>query len=407
MAERFDTIVIGAGQAGLAMSYFLKQQGREHLVLERDRVGEAWRSKKWDSFTLVTPNWAVNLPGYAYQGDEPEGFLTRDEVLRHLEEYVALFNPPLRLGVEALALAATEDGFVVESNAGSFIAANVVVATGAFQKPKLPAFSAQISPHIRQLHSSDYRNERELPPGAVLVVGSGQSGCQITEELYHEGRKVYLSTGGAGRMPRRYRGKDIFWWLNEVGMMDRTVDKLPSLAKRFDANPQLTGKGGGRWLNLHQFALDGVTLLGRLKDGRGTQLFFAEDLMENLAKSDKPVGEVKKAVDGYITNRSLEIAEEEPLPDLRAGYEAPVVTELDLDAAGITSMIWACGYTFDFSWVKLPIFDDFGYPTHQRGVTVQPGLYFVGLQWLYKPKSSLLLGVGEDAEHVAAHIASR
>jgi putative flavoprotein involved in K+ transport len=407
MAERFDTIVIGAGQAGLAMSYCLTQLGREHLVLERERVGEAWRSQKWDSFTLVTPNWAVNLPGFAYQGDEPDSYLTREEVVRYLEDYVAFFNPPLRLGVTVTAVQAAEDGFTVESDSGRFAATNVVVATGAFQKPKIPAFSAQISSHIRQLHSSAYRNPAELPAGAILVVGSGQSGCQIAEELYQEGRKVYISTGGAGRMLRRYRGKDIFWWINEIGMMDRTVDKLPSPDKRFDANPQLTGKGGGRWLNLHQFAIDGVTLLGRLKDGSGTRLFFAEDLMENLAKSEKPIGEIKKAVDGYIGKNGLEIAEDEPLPELRAGYESPIVTELDLEEAGITSIVWACGYSFDFSWVKFPIFDTFGYPVQQRGVTAQPGLYFVGLQWLHKPKSSLLLGVGEDAEHIASHIAQR
>jgi putative flavoprotein involved in K+ transport len=407
MAERVDTIVIGAGQAGLAVSYYLTQQGRQHLVLERDRVGEAWRSKKWDSFTLVTPNWAVKLPGFAYQGDDPDGYLTHEEVVHYLEEYAAIFNPPLRLGVTVTSLQEAADGFVVESNAGSFTAANVVVATGAFQKPKIPAFSALLSPHIRQLHSSEYRNSSELPPGAILVVGSGQSGGQITEELYQEGRKVYLSTGGAGRMPRRYRGKDIFWWINEIGMMDRTVDRLPSPEKRFDANPQLTGKGGGRWLDLHQFYLDGVTLLGRMKDGKGTRLFFAEDLMENLAKSDKPIGEVKKAIDGYIDKNSLEIVQEESLPALRAGYDSPIITELDLDEAGIASIIWACGYAFDFSWVKLPIFDEFGYPIQERGITAQPGLYFVGLQWLFKPKSSLLLGVGEDAEYITTHIAAR
>jgi putative flavoprotein involved in K+ transport len=246
-----------------------------------------------------------------------------------------------------------------------------------------------------------------MPPGAILVVGSGQSGCQIAEELYHEGRKVYLSTGGAGRIPRRYRGKDGFWWVNEIGILDRTVDKLPSPDKRFEANPQVSGRGGGRSLNLHQFALDGVTLLGRLRDGKGTQLFFASDLMENLTKADKPFGEIKKAIDGYIAKMGVEIAEEEVLPELDMGYQSAIVTELDLDIVGITSIIWAAGYTFDFSWVKFPIFDEFGYPVQQRGVTAQPGLYFVGLQWLHKPKSSLLLGVGDDAEYIAAHIAER
>jgi putative flavoprotein involved in K+ transport len=358
---------------------------------------------------LVTPNWAVRLPGFVYQEDDPDGFFTREEVVRYLEDYVGLFNPPLRLGVEVMSISAQDGGyaFAVESNMGLFEAANVVVATGAYQKPKIPAFSAQISPHVRQLHSSEYRNSRELPPGAVLVVGSGQSGCQITEELYQEGRKVYLSTGGAGRMPRRYRGKDGFWWVNEIGLLDRTVDKLPSPEKRFEANPQVSGKGGGRVLNLHQFALDGVTLLGRLRDGMGSQLFFAGDLMENLAKADKPTGEIKKAIEGFIEKTGMQVVAEEVVPELLAGYESEIITELDLEAVGINSIIWAAGYTFDFRWVKFPIFDEFGYPIQQRGVTAQPGLYFVGLQWLYKPKSSLLLGVGEDAEYIVAHITQR
>lgn len=208
-------------------------------------------------------------------------------------------------------------------------------------------------------------------------------------------------------MPRRYRGKDIFWWLNHMGMMDRSPDQLPSLARRFDSNPLLTGKGGGRWLNLHQFALDGITLLGRIVDGQGTHLVFAPDLMENLAKTDKMVGDITKAIDGYIAKTGMEAPEAEPLADLRTGYEQPIVTELDLDAAGITSIIWAAGYAYDFSWVQFPIFDDVGYPIQQRGITAQPGLYFIGLLWLSKPKSSLLLGVGEDAEYIAAHIAQR
>jgi putative flavoprotein involved in K+ transport len=240
-----------------------------------------------------------------------------------------------------------------------------------------------------------------------LVVGSGQTGCQIAEELYQEGRKVYLSTGGAGRMPLRYRGKHVFRWLNEIGFMDRTVDKLPAPERRFDANPQLTGKDGGHWLNLHQFALDGVTLLGHVQDGRGSVLFFAGDLMENLAKSDKLVGEITKAIDGFIEKNGINAPAAEVIPDLRAGYDSPIVTELDLDAVGITTIIWAAGYAFDFSWVKFPLFDTFGYPIQQRGVTAQPGLYFVGLQWLNKPKSSLLLGVGEDAEYIVAHIDAR
>jgi putative flavoprotein involved in K+ transport len=406
MNERFDTVVIGGGQAGLAVGYYLTQQNREYIIIEKCRVGEAWRSAKWDSFSLVSPNWTVRLPGFAYEGNDPDGFLTRNEVVRYLEDYVRLFNPPVRTGVEVTCIQGDEGGFAIETNAGKFQAANVVVATGAFQKPKIPAFSSKIAPHILQIHSSQYRNPQALPPGAVLVVGSGQSGCQIAEELYKQGRKVYLSTGKAVRMPRRYRGKDIFWWGDQTGIFDRTVDKLPSPEERFSANPQLTGRDGGRTLNLHQFALDGVTLLGRLKDADGSKVFIAGDLMDNLAAADKAIAEFKKNIDNFVQQTGMQVPEEHE-PELRAGYESGIITELDLDTAGITSVIWSAGYSFDFSWIKFPIFDDFGHPVQERGVTAQPGLYFIGLQWLHKLKSSLFLGLAEDAAHIAAQIVRR
>jgi putative flavoprotein involved in K+ transport len=407
MIERFDTVVIGAGAAGLAMSYCLTQGGSDHIVLEKRRAGEAWRSGKWDSFTLVSPNWTLQLPGFPYTGDDPDGYLTRDEVIRYLEDYAALFNPPVRTGVAVNEVAGAGDGFVVETSAGPFEAANVVIATGAFQQPKIPASSARIDPEIYQLHTSQYRNPQQLPEGAVLVIGSGQSGCQITEELYRQGRKVYLCTGKVRRVPRTYRGKDIFWWGKHLGMFDQTVDTLESPADRFAPNPQLTGNEGGRALNLHQFALDGVTLLGRFQDADGSRVSIAGDLMENLAACDQAAVNFKKAVDKLIEETGMQAPPAEDEPELRAGYDAEIITELDLKAAGITTIIWAAGYHRDFSWVKFPIFDEFGYPAQQRGVTTQPGLYFLGLQWLHTLKSSLLLGMGEDAAHIAAHIASR
>ncbi len=406
MAERIDTVIIGGGQTGLATSYHLTQQKREHVILEKRRIGEAWRSAKWDSFTLVSPNWTIQLPGFAYEGDDPEGYLTRDEVVQYLEDYVRLFNPPVRNGIEVTCIQGTEDGFFVETDHGLFEATNVVIATGAFQKPRIPAYSSKIASHIVQLHSSQYRNPQQLPPGAVLVVGSGQSGCQITEELYQQGRKVYLCTGRAGRVPRRYRGKDIFQWGDALGMFDQTVDKLDSPAERFEANPQLTGRDGGRALNLHQFALDGVTLLGHLQDAGGSKVLMAGDLLENLASVDKREAEFKKGVNGYIEQSGIQ-SPEDHTPELRTGYDCEIIRELDLDAAGITSIIWAAGYIFDFSWIQFPIFDEFGYPVHQRGITAQPGLYFAGLLWLHKSKSNLFYGIGEDTAHIAAHIAQR
>jgi putative flavoprotein involved in K+ transport len=405
--KHFDTVVIGAGQAGLAISYYLKQAGREHIILEKERIGKAWRDDRWDSFTLVTPNWGLRLPGMEYDGDDPEGFLTRQEVVEYLEGFVELFDPPVQEGVEVTAVEAApgSDNLIVRSSAGEHQAANVVVATGTFQQPKIPPFSGRLTGDVQQIHSSEYRNPGQLLPGAVLVVGSGQSGCQIAEELFEHGREVYLSTGRAGRLPRRYRGEDAARWLVRMGFFDRTVDQLPSPAARFRSNPHVSGKGGGRTLNLHRFSRDGITLLGHLRDGRGTWLDIAADLKENLAAADKFALEFKQGVDKYIQKQGLE-APEDNEPELRDGYEAPVITELDLDSAGISTIIWATGYSFDFSWVKFPIFDEFGYPIQQRGVTPQPGLYFLGLHWLHTSSSTLLAGVGDDAAHVASAIAT-
>jgi putative flavoprotein involved in K+ transport len=240
----------------------------------------------------------------------------------------------------------------------------------------------------------------------VLVVGSGQSGAQIAEELFEHGREVYLSTGRSGRIPRRYRGQDGTRWMLRMGLGDRTVDQLPSPAARFGSNPHVSGKGGGRTLNLHRYSRDGITLLGHLRDAHGTKLIIAPDLHDNLAAADKVAREFKQGVDKFIEKQGL-LAPEDTQPELRDGYDAPIITELDLESAGISTIIWATGYSFDFSWVKFPIFDEFDYPVQRRGVTEQTGLYFLGLPWLHTVHSGLLWGVGADAAHIAEHIESR
>jgi putative flavoprotein involved in K+ transport len=246
MSTKTNTVIVGGGQAGLSVSFYLTQQGRDHVVLERAaQVAPVWRDQRWDSFTLVLPNWAIRLPGGEYRGDDPDGFMSRDQFVAHLGQYAERFKPPMRYGMRVAAVEARDGGYLVRTGDETFRASNVVMATGSYQQPKIPSFSANLPAGIRQLHSSEYRNPQALPPGAVLVVGSGQSGSQIAEELYQSGRQVYLSIGSAGRFPRRYRGKDTAWWADAAGFFDRTVDKLPSPKAKFVGAPVVTGKDGG------------------------------------------------------------------------------------------------------------------------------------------------------------------
>jgi len=405
MIQTIDTVIIGGGQGGLATSYYLKQQGREHLILEQsDQAGSAWRDGRWDSFTLVTPNWAFRLPGAEYQGDEPGGFLDRDQVVDIFAGYAAKFDLPLRLNTKVSAVeACPEGGFWVRTADITYQAQNVVVATGLFQTPRIPAFAERLAAGTTQLHSGDYRNPAQLPVGAVLVVGSSQSGCQIAQELQQSGRQVYLCTSGAGRLPRSYRGRDIFGWAAAIGFSERSVEQLPSPKAKFAANPHMAGKSDGGSLNLHQFARDGIRLLGRLQDAADGKLLLAGDLHDNLAKADKFEADMLQAIDAYVAQAGLN-APLETVQQWQDGYAQAAIDELDLAESGIRTVIWAIGYDFDFGMVKFPIFDEDGYPIQQRGATAQPGLYFVGLPWLHKQKSGLLAGVAEDAAHIAQHI---
>jgi len=404
--DRIETVIVGAGQAGLAMSYHLKHYGREHVVLEQAaQAGSVWRRERWDSFTLVTPNWAFRIPGVEYNGADRDGFMPRDQVVACFDQYVERFQPPIRYNTHVLAVEPLDSkGYRVQTPERTFEAKNVVIATGFFQRPKIPPFAASLSPGITQLHSSAYRNPESLPAGAVLVVGSAQSGCQIAEELYQRGRQVFLCTGSAGRVPRRYRGKDVIEWLDQVGLFDLTPEQLPPGMSKFGAIPHISGTNGGHTLNLHQFARDGVTLLGHLRGAAGDKIALAPDLHENLARIDQFELEVVKMIDGYIQANGLD-APPEDVPQLRDGYAQPMIEELDLKAASINTDIWAIGYTFDFSLVKLPVCDDDGFPIQTSGVTSYAGLYFVGIPWMPSQRSGFLLGVGESAEHIASNIA--
>ena len=406
MTEQVNTIIVGGGQGGLSASYFLKQQGREHVVLEQaPQAAQVWRNR-WDSFTLNTPNWMTRLPGAEYQGNNPDGFMPRDELVAYFEAYIERFVLPIRYGIQVTSVKAIEAGYLVSTDNGEFEAANVVIGTGLHQQPRIPAVSANLPVEIRQLHSSEYRNPEALPAGAVLVVGSAQSGCQIAEELYQSGRKVYLSVGSSPRLPRRYRGKDITWWMDVIGIMDKTVDQLPSPKAKFAGSAHSTGKDGGHTINLHQFAKDGVVLLGHIQSMQEDRITVAPDLKENLAKADKAEADFVKQVDEYIESNGMD-APIESLPELSDGFQVEEITDLDLKSAGISSVIWTTGFKFDFGLVKLSAFDDDGYPLQERGVTEFPGLYFIGLPFLSKFKSGLLAGVGDDAAYLAEHISSR
>lgn len=396
---RVDVAIIGAGQAGLAVSHELMAQGRDHVVFERAmRLAEPWRLERWDSFTLVTPNWAFRLPGAHYQGDDPDGYLPRDDIVRALEEYAASFGAPVIFGTEVQAVDVEPDGgFAVRTSEGSVSAASVVVTTGLFQRPKIPAAAAGLPPEIVQLHSRDYRRPEALPPGAVLVVGTAQSGAQIAEELYQSGRTVYLSVGSTGRAPRRYRGRDVFGWLLEIGFFNQPID--PGFAA-----PHVSGKDGGRTLNLHRFARDGVHLLGRVRGSGDGTLQLAPDLHENLAKADGFEAHGRQMIDSFIAQNGLDAPPAEMDAPLQDGYAIPQRELLDLAAAGITSVIWATGYRFDFSWVHAPVFDGNGLPVVRDGTTAVPGLHFAGYSSL---GAHTFAGIGDDAARVAAAIAAR
>lgn len=409
MAEHFDIVVIGAGQAGLSIGYYLSKQNKRYVILEQAAtIAPTWRGR-WDSFTLVLPNWTYQLPDHRYDGDDPDGFMGRDDLVADLEQFSNSFNPEIRFGskVNSVKNHQNGDNFVVKTEQGDYTADNVVVAAGTFQTPRLPAFSKNLSGDITQLHTSEYQNPDSLPEGGVLVVGTGQSGCQIAEELYLSGRKVFLCVGGANRVPRRYRGKDIIWWLNKLNFFDQTANSLSSSKERFNAHPYVTGKDGGRSLNLHQFAKDGVVLLGHMKNAQDYSVEFVPDLRENLQKVDQFVAELKQNIDKMIIEQNID-AEDAPQQNvLNNGYDSQIIPQLDLREAGINTIIWATGYKFDFSWVEFPIFDQDGYPIQERGVSEIPGLYFLGLHFLYKRRSGLLWGVGEDAAYVANAIAAR
>ncbi len=405
-----EVIVIGAGQAGLSTSYYLTGHGIGHEVLEMEVPGRSWSRRRWDSFTLVTPNWTVRLPGAEYRGDDPDGFMGRDEFAACLTGWAEQFGCPVRTGVAATALGNGRDGRLrIETTEGPLEASAVVVATGTMQTPRRPDFAATLSSRVRQLDAETYRNPEELAPGAVLVVGSGQTGGQIADDLRLSGRKVLLSTGGARRVPRRYRGRDCTEWLSELGFFDRTPDMLDSPAERFRAEVQVSGRDGGRTISLHRLRRDGVELFGRLTAIDGEKAEFADDLQRNIDNADTFSRMFQDMVGAHIEKNGIDAplptAEELDGEPAAGDLPAPHRRAIDLREENVATVVWATGFSYDFSWIDFPVCDAMGYPVTDRGATAVPGLYFMGLNWMVTRKSGLLFGVGDDARHVAAHIA--
>ncbi len=403
------TVVIGAGHAGLAISYCLWQLGVEHLVLERGEVGQRWRDERWDSLRLLTANWMTQLPGFHYDGSDPDGFETRDGYLSYLERYAASIRAPVqvRTNVESLERQDGLDRYTLLTNRGPIDARNVVIATGPFHQPHIPEFSKILPPSVFQIHSSQYRNPDRLPEGPVLVVGAGNSGLQIAEDLLNANRRVFVSVGRLRGAPRRYRGKDILWWLIQQGALDKRVEDLPSPDAKQVPPPLLTGVGGGHDLNLREFSDRGVVFLGRLLGGAGGRLIFSADINESFAKADEAYRGFKTSIDQFVRAQGLTVPEEATDGAFAPTEIADPLTQLELDRGAIGTVIWATGFRFTFDWVHLPVFAEDGEPIHQGGVTACPGLYFLGLRWLRKYKSFFIYGVGEDAEILAKHIVQR
>ena len=412
MQRSIDTVVIGAGQAGLIMSRLLSDAGREHVVLERRAtLGGGWQDR-WDAFRLVSPNWTVTVPGYDYAGSDPDAFMPRDELIGHFREYASVINAPVEVDTAVTAVDPVDGPvarFSVTTTRGTILARTVVVATGPFQAPHVPAIADGLAPSILSLHVDGYRNPAALPDGGVLLVGSGQSGVQLAEELQAAGRTVTLSVGHCGHVPRRYRGRDVFWWYRQLatvgaglGVMLPTADRLPSPSARFACNPQLSGHGGGHDISLRKMATEGARLVGRLAALEGTKARMQPDLGDNLRYADAFFDDRFRPLFDAFAERS---GEDFPPAEIEHfEHEVPEVTALDLAAEGISTVLWTSGYRPVLDWIHMPVLDPYGLPIQTGGRSLVDGLCFIGTPWLIDMGSANLIGLVRDAKNLVSQI---
>ncbi|MBZ9907939.1 NAD(P)/FAD-dependent oxidoreductase [Mesorhizobium sp. BR115XR7A] len=404
--ETIDTLVVGGGQAGVAMSEHLSKCGVPHLVLERGRIAERWRSQRWDSLVANGPAWHDRFPGMEFPVTGPDGFPSKEEVADYFVAYAKQINAPVRCGVEVRLVQRNigRPGFRVETSDGVIEANSVVAATGSFQVPVIPSV-VPADAGILQIHSSAYRNPAQLPKGAVLVVGAGSSGVQIADELQRAGKRVYLSVGAHDRPPRAYRGRDFCWWLGVLGKWDL---ETPGPGTEH-VTIAVSGARGGETIDFRRLAAQGLTLVGMTRAYQDGAMTFAPDLAKNIARGDANLMALLDEADAYVARNGLDLPEEPAAR--RIGPDPDCVTnpilELDLTEAGISSIIWATGFAVDYSWLKVDAFDEQGRPRHQRGVSTEPGIYFLGLPWQSRRGSSFIWGVWHDAKHVADRISTQ
>ncbi len=405
--ESIDTIVVGGGQAGLAMSRSLKDRGIDHVVLERGRIGERWRSERWDSLRLLTPNWQARLPGWSYDGPDPDGFMSRAEVITYLERYAASFSARVEEGVTVTGIQRSGGRFRVDTDRRPWSASNVVVASGECDLPNVPAVAERLSSDVTQVVPTHYKNPGELPAGGVLVVGASATGVQLAAEIHASGRPVTLSVGRHTRLPRTYRGRDILWWLDRMGIFSQSAADVRDLeASRAQPSLQLIGSDDHRSIDLGTLRAAGIRLVGQTLAADGSRMRFADDLLETVVAADTKLVRQLSAIDDFIRLRGLE--GHVPDPGRIVLYDAPEAPEsLDLRAEGIRTVLWATGYRRSYPWLNLPVLDTHGELRHRDGLTPVPGLYALGLRFMRRRNSNFIDGVGEDASFVADHIAGR